>query len=225
MKTLRFALLSICIISVVACQQAPKADKAKVADAKQVSTSTDNSRLSNYKVDEGESRIVFTGTKPTGQHKGYFNLDGGSISMVKNEIKGGNFSINIPSLTVVDAMPVEMANNLKGHLLSEDFFKAEKFPVATFNITAVSPLEKGADVALPGATHNIEGNLRLLETTKSISFPAVVKLSQESMKATANFNINRADFGMVYGNDKSLGDKFINPVVNLEIRLLAKKQG
>jgi len=222
MKSLKFLLIATCIISVAACQQAPNADKAKVADAKEVKSQNKNG-YSNFEISTKESRITFTGTKPTGQHKGYFSLQGGSIMMKGEDIAGGNFSIDIPSLTVIDAMPVDMANNLKGHLLSDDFFKSEKFPVATFNITTVKPIGDKANVKMAGATHNVEGNLRLLDVTKSISFPAMVRTSGNTMKASANFNINRADFGMVYGNDQSLGDKFINPEVNLIVSLLATK--
>lgn len=223
MKSLKFILIAACLVSMAACQQAPNADEAKVSDAKEVKSQERGNNVKNYKVNTTDSRITFTGTKPTGQHKGYFNLQGGSITMAGDNVQGGNFSVDIPSMTIIDAMPVEMANNLKGHLLSEEFFKSEKFPVATFNITSVKPIGDAANVKLAGATHNIEGNLRLLDKTKSISFPAVIRTSGESMKASANFNINRADFGMVYGNDESLGDKFISPMVNIVIRLIANQ--
>jgi len=177
-----------------------------------------------YTIDEGKSRVTFTGTKPVGQHKGYFNVRGGSVSTFGDEIKGGSFSIDINTMTITDAMPVEMANNLKGHLLSEDFFKAETYPVATFNITGVQPLGAGVKVDLAGATHTVSGNLRLLDKTKGISFPAIIKTDGSALKASANFNIDRTDFGMVYGNDKSLGDKFINPIVNIGLNLAARSE-
>jgi len=161
MKSIKILLLACCILSVFACQQAPKADKATVSDAKKVDTNTTSGQFVNYVVNTTDSRVTFTGTKPVGQHKGYFNLEGGSLSMVEDEVKGGNFSIAIPSLTIIDAMPVEMANNLKGHLLGEDFFKSENFPLATFNITRVSALERNENIKLKNANYLIEGNLRL----------------------------------------------------------------
>jgi len=194
-----------------------------VAEAKEVNVNKKAIKFNNYKINTTESRVTFTGTKPTGAHRGYFNLQGGSISMIKNTIKGGNFSIDIPSLTIVDAMPVKMANNLKGHLLGDDFFKSEQFPVSTFNIISVTPIEDKSNIKFPGATHNIQGNLRLIDKTKSISFPAEIKVNGDTINAAADFNINRSDFGMVYGNDESLGDKFINPVVNLQIKIVATK--
>ena len=59
--------------------------------------------------------------------------------------------------------------------------------------------------------------------TKSVTFPAIVKATPEALLAQANFNINRTDWGLVYGNDKSLGDKFIRPEVNIALNIAAKK--
>ena len=42
------------------------------------------------------------------------------------------------------------------------------------------------------------------------------------LSAQANFNINRSDWGLSYGNDQSLGDKFISPTVNLNLDIKTK---
>jgi hypothetical protein len=42
-----------------------------------------------------------------------------------------------------------------------------------------------------------------------------------SLKALANFDINRTLWGIRYGNDKSLGDKFISETVNVQLNLKA----
>jgi polyisoprenoid-binding protein YceI len=73
------------------------------------------------------------------------------------------------------------------------------------------------------ATHTITGNLTLKGTTKSITFPAKVAVNDNVVTADANFNIDRTQWGLVYGNDQSLGDKFIRPTVNIQLHLVANK--
>jgi hypothetical protein len=61
------------------------------------------------------------------------------------------------------------------------------------------------------------------DISKSISFPAKVAMSDAQITADSEFNIDRAQWGINYGNDKSLGDKFINPEVNIKLHLVASK--
>jgi polyisoprenoid-binding protein YceI len=117
-------------------------------------------------------------------------------------------------------------NKLKPHLLSGDFFDADKFGTAKFEITKVEPYASdGKDTSIvAGANFSISGNLTLKETTKNITFPAKVDLDGSTLKAKGNFNIDRTQWKMNYGNDKTLGDKFISETVNIELDLEARKQ-
>ena len=58
--------------------------------------------------------------------------------------------------------------------------------------------------------------------TKNITFPAQIDLDGNVLKAKANFDIDRRQWNMNYGNDKTLGDKFISETVNIEMDLQAK---
>jgi polyisoprenoid-binding protein YceI len=60
--------------------------------------------------------------------------------------------------------------------------------------------------------------------TKNIKFPARVDLDGNTLKAKANFDIDRRDWQMNYGNDKTLGDKFISETVNVELDLEAEQK-
>ena len=44
----------------------------------------------------------------------------------------------------------------------------------------------------------VTGNLDLHGVTKSISFPASISVGEQEITATAEFSINRFDFGIVY---------------------------
>ncbi len=223
MKNLLFSI-SIVLLSLVACVQAPKSDEAKVEEKKEVKAVPQTAESKKLTVDTQKSRVTWIGTKPTGRHTGTINIASGDLTVQGDDIKAGNFVMDMKSVKVMD-MDEENNNNLAGHLMSDDFFKVEKFPQAKFVLTSIAPYKKveGAEKPkMPGVTHTITGNLTLLKETKSISFPAKVTMSDKGLKATANFNIDRTDWGVSYGSDKSLGDKFIRPDVNLALNLVAK---
>jgi hypothetical protein len=78
---------------------------------------------------------------------------------------------------------------LTGHLKSADFFAVSQYPTATFVSTAIE--EKGTNTM-------VTGDLTLHGVTKSISFPAKIKMSNDAVNVTARFAINRSDFEIKY---------------------------
>jgi polyisoprenoid-binding protein YceI len=204
-----------------ACQNAPKADKAEATEAQQVQQTTGNI----YKADLAQSHIEFIGTKPTGKHHGTFLLKSGELTVDGGNVSGGKFVIDINSLKTDDQ---DSAGNAKlgGHLLSSDFFDGTKHPEATFEITAVkagTDTTGSKEIVMKDATHTVTGNLTLKGVSKSISFPAKLAVSDASVTADANFNIDRTQWNLSYGNDKSLGDHFIHPEVNIQLHIVANK--
>ncbi len=201
------------------CQNAPKADSADASEAQEVT----QAEGTEYTANVDQTVIEWIGTKPVGQHHGTLKIQNGTLTVADNTIKGGEFVIDIKSLKS-DDQNEEYNAKLDGHLLSEDFFKADEFPTGKFEITGVTAgVEQSEDLVMKDATHMVTGNLTLKDVTKSITFPAKVSMTDGSVVADANFNINRTDFGMVYGNDESLGDKFIRPTVNLQLHLVAEE--
>ncbi len=201
----------------VACSDAPKADSAEVSDAKDVEQTSGIT----YSANLSESKIEWIGTKPVGRHHGTFVLKDGNLVVSGDDLTGGSFVIDISSITP-DDQDAEGNAKLQGHLKSEDFFHVEKFPEGTFVITSISEgVQNTEDLVMKDATHTITGNLTLKGITKSITFPAKVYMTGDKVTADANFNIDRTQWNIVYGNDESLGDKFIRPEVNLQVHLVA----
>ncbi len=205
---------------IASCQDAPEADNAEVTEAQEVETTAGNT----YAADVSQSKVEWIGTKPVGQHHGTFKLQNGTLIVSENALKGGTFTVDIKSVTP-DDQDAEGNAKLQGHLMSADFFDAEKHPTGTFEITNVTEGVQNTDgLVMKDATHTITGNLTLKGVTKSITFPAKVQVAESNITADANFNIDRTQWEIVYGNDKSLGDKFIRPEVNLQVHLVANKQ-
>ncbi len=214
-------LFALAFIMLQSCDSTPDGDKATITEKQQAS----NTMGQTFTIDTSNSIIRFTGNGVGKNHPGRFGLSSGTVSIANNQITGGNFLINIKSLKI-DQEGAMFQNKLKPHLLSGDFFDAEKFGTAKFEITKVELYKSnGQDTSMvAGANYSVSGNLTLKETTKNITFPAKVDFDGNKLKAKGNFNIDRTQWKMNYGNDKTLGDKFISETVNIELDLEANKQ-
>ena len=105
-------------------------------------------------------------------------------------------------------------DQLTGHLKSPDFFDVAKFPKANFESTSI---QVGGS---SGATHTIVGNLTMHGITKSVTFPATIKLEPSAIDATSEFAINRKDWGLVY---PGMPDDLIKDEVLLKLSLHASR--
>ncbi|MFM7497379.1 MAG: YceI family protein, partial [Bacteroidota bacterium] len=170
-----------------------------------------------------EGIIEWVGAKPTGKHNGTFKVSEGTFMVENNGITAGQFTIDMNSLTVLDLTDAKMNADLSGHLKSGDFFQADSFPTATFALSSATALAAPDSL---GNTHTIAGNLTLKGNTKGVSFPAKVTLTEGSLQAEGSLSIDRTQWNVVYGSKnifKNLGDKFINDMVDLKIKVSAAK--
>jgi len=126
------------------------------------------------------SAIAFTGSKVTRSHNGGFKNFVGELKVVNGRLAGAGNKVVIDTSSVYADDP-----RLTGHLKSPDFFSVAQYPTATFVTTAIE--EKATN-------STVTGDLTLHGVTKSISFPAKIKLSEEAASVTGIFAIKRADF-------------------------------
>lgn len=207
--------------AVTSCDNAPKGDKADISEEKSAAAVSGQT----FAVDTAASTVRFTGHGVGKNHPGKFKLTSGTVAVENGHLTGGNFVINIKSMDLEQEGEM-FDTKLRPHLMSGDFFDADKFSTATFEITKVEPYKANdKDTSLvEGANFNVSGNLKLKDTTKNITFPARIEMDDNKLKAEANFDIDRREWQMNYGNDKTLGDKFISETVNIELDLQATKQ-
>lgn len=207
--------------TIAACDKAPEGDNAKIAEKQQAAEISGQT----FTVDTAASRIRFTGNGVGKNHPGVFKLSNGTVAIENDKVTGGQFTIDINSMKLEEeGGPIQ--NKLRPHLLSGDFFDAEKFGTSKFEITNVTPYSPGSgdSSVVEGANFNVSGNFTLKDVTKNITFPARIDLDGTTLKARGNFDIDRTQWKMNYGNDKTLGDKFISETVNIELDLNAVKR-
>ena len=87
-----------------------------------------------------------------------------------------------------------------------------KFPTATFRST---------EITQDGAGHTISGDLTLHGVTKRISFPATVSATDSEVSASAEFSINRQDYGINY---PGMRDDLIRDLVVLKLSVKLPRQ-
>ncbi len=170
------------------------------------------------KADVSKSTLTWNGKKVTGEHTGDIKLTNGSLAVNGSKVSGGQFDIDMNSITCTDITDAEYNGKLIGHLKSEDFFNTAKFPTATFKITKLTP--KGGD------NYDVTGNLTIKGITQPVTFPAVVKVTPAGAEASGKITIDRTKYDIKYGSKSffaSIGDKAINDDFTVDFKLVAAK--
>jgi polyisoprenoid-binding protein YceI len=163
-------------------------------------------------VNKSASSVAWLAKKVTGQHNGTIGISAGALNIDGKKLIGGNFTIDLKTIKVLDLTDPVSNQKLTGHLTSGDFFEVEKFPTAMFVITNVSGKQ-------------VTGNLTIKGITKSITFPADIKVKGGKLTAKANITIDRTDFNIRYGSQKffeSIGDKAIYDDFALTVSLVSE---
>jgi len=213
-----FGIITLCTALFLACNK----EEPKTLQTQNVQ-SVDSSKTAQslvFTLDTAKSRVIWEGSEGLAQiketHVGTFNLERGSLTAREGSLVGGTFVIDIRSLKNTDIKSARLRLQQETHLKSADFFDAEKFPTATFDVTNAAK-HSSLDSVM------ITGNLTMKGVSKSISFPAKVSVDSTQIQASAKFYINRKDWGMNYRAEQSLGDELIRPEVGIELEIFTRR--
>lgn len=197
------------LMLVSACSD-PSTNKSKAItnEAAPVTSPPAAARGQKYSITPQNSKIEFTASQVTGQHKGSFGDFTGEVdyngtpeqSRVSVAIKSDSISADDPGLTK--------------HLKTADFFDVAKFPETSFVSTAIKAGGEG------GASHTVTGNLTMHGVTKSITFPATINVTPDAATVESTFSVNRRDFGLNY---PGAADNAIRDNVVLTLHVHASK--
>lgn len=166
--------------------------------------------LIDKKVNVEQSIIKWTGKKVTGQHEGTIKIESGNLTFDGDKLTGGNFVIDMTTITVTDLEGKGKAN-LEGHLKSDDFFGVDTHNKATFAITGAKKLD--------GNNYDVNGDL----TIKNISNPISFTMTVDGKTATAKVIVDRSKFDVRYGSPSffnDLKDKAIYDDFELNVNLV-----
>ena len=156
-----------------------------------------------------ESTINWTGKKVTGSHSGTLSFSNGYLTFEGEKISGGEFTVDMTSLTVTDLKAGAGKEKLEGHLNSDDFFGVANHKTATLVIKKATKARSG---------YNVEGSLTIKGKTNPISFDLAIRENT----AIANLKVDRTKYDIKYGSGSffdNLGDKAISDEFELAVNL------
>jgi polyisoprenoid-binding protein YceI len=172
----------------------------------------------SFKVDAKASSINWLAKKVTGEHNGTVAFSAGVVETDGKALTGGNFTVDMSSLAVLDLKDPEYNGKLKGHLSSPDFFDIAAHKTAKLVIKSVK--STGANA------YDVTADLTIKGITKPITFPATVAIAGNKVTATAKVTVDRTNYDIKYGSGKffeNLGDKAILDDFVLDLNVVATK--
>jgi polyisoprenoid-binding protein YceI len=162
--------------------------------------------------DTSKTTLAWLGEKVTGQHTGTIKLLSGWINFKDNKIASGEFAIDMNSIK-------ESSGNtrLEGHLKSDDFFSAVKFPTSNLVISGSESFEKG--------TALVRGTLTIKGISNPIEFKSNIQKKDDGLWFYSNIIVDRSKYNIKYGSSSffdNLGDKVIYDEFKLKVALFLK---
>lgn len=155
-----------------------------------------------------ESSIKWKAYKVTGEHNGTILLKSGVLKFENEMLIGGDFIVDMTSLTVDDQKGMKK-KFLTKHLKSDDFFDVKKHTTSSLTFTEVLIAEN---------SYAITADLTIKGITKPVSF----YMSIVDNIATTKLKINRTHFNIKYRSTSffdNLKNKAITDEFDLEVTL------
>jgi len=166
-----------------------------------------------WQIDPMHSNVKFSVTHMVvSEVEGSFRKFDGAIQHAKPDLSDAkvNFSVDVNSINTDN-------ERRDGHLKSEDFFNAEKFPQMKFESTAFTPVS--------GKKYKLVGNLTIRDITRPVTFDVIYNGSiTNGGKSKAGFKavttINRFDYNLKWDRATEAGslvvDKEVTVTINAE---------
>lgn len=164
-----------------------------------------------WNLDKGHSNVKFSVQHLViSEVEGNFKMFNGTIDAANPDFTNAkiDFTVDVTSINTDD-------EKRDGHLKSDDFFNAEKYPAMKFNSTSFKKVK--------GNMYTLEGDLTIRDVTKKVKFAVVyggtVKDPWGNTKAgfKASGKINRKEFGLKWNAATEAGGAVVGDEVQMII--------
>ena len=164
-----------------------KKQKLKFADLQKKEDTTLVFNKNKYIVLPKQSQLEWF----CGKHTGMVLLKEGTLQVKDNQPVSGRFVVQMDSIHDTDIENNLMRGTLENVLRSKDFFDVKNYPESIFTITDI--------IHQKGNVFQINGNLKIKNAEKNISFEAVFDIMRDTLSAQSEkFVINRTDWGIIH---------------------------
>jgi polyisoprenoid-binding protein YceI len=173
-----------------------------------------------FPADPARSRVAWTGRNIASSHFGSIPLVEGTLRVEDGRLTGLSLAVDMTKISCEDIEDPEMAKVLEAHLKNEDFFEADRFPVAKFTSTRIEQVD-GPDSPRVSVT----GDLEIRGVVNEVSVEGVFgKNFEGDYAASASFDLDRTEWGALYGSPRffrRLLGHFVREEVSLSVTLVA----
>ena len=142
-----------------------------------------------------------------GGYNGFINFKEGYFIKQNTVITGGEFIIDMNSITNTDIEEQKGKDGLVDHLKNEDFFDVKKYPLGKLVITKVEYVDK--------TNARLEANLTLKGITKPINFRAEFNYQEKELQT--RFKIDRKRWNVNY--ESKFKDGAISDAIGFEVSI------
>jgi polyisoprenoid-binding protein YceI len=165
--------------------------------------------LTAAEIDTSKSTLGWKGSKGAagfklGSHYGKIKIESGDFEVEDGNLVGGNVVVDMTDFTVED-LSGTWAEKFISHMKSSDFFKTDKFKNSKLKIKSVNGKKVTADLTINGKTNEVNFDYK-----------------KEGDAFVGKLVFDRTKYGMNYGDDESLGDKFIHHEVEVDFKIYTK---
>jgi polyisoprenoid-binding protein YceI len=168
-----------------------------------------------WEIDKAHTKIGFAATHMVvSEVEGNFKDFNGTVTSPSEDFNNAaiEFTANVASIDTDN-------ERRDGHLKTDDFFNAEKFPTITF---------KG-NLVKDGGKYHLKGKLTLRDVTKDVSFDVTYGGSVDTghgMKAgfKVNGKINRMDYGLKWANKIQSGSYVVGEEIEIKCQIELNKK-
>jgi polyisoprenoid-binding protein YceI len=166
-----------------------------------------------WDVDTAHSHVGFAVPYLGGSFRGSFSPVEASLVVAEDGAVKLTGSAPVEGIKVQD-------ENLQTHLLSPDFFDAERAPKIEF--TASNVEQAGNDVKIDGEL-TIKGNTRAVELTGTVGDPITDAYGRERIRVTLETTVDRTDFDLNWNVPLPTGEPALGNDVTLTAELFFTK--
>lgn len=169
-------------------------------------------------IDASHTKVTFSVTHlMISETEGRFKVFDGKVTTAKDDFSDASidFNIDVASINTDD-------EKRDGHLKSDDFFNAEKYPKMTFKSKSFKKVD--------GKKYTLTGDLTIRDVTKTVEFDVIyngtVKDPWGNTKAGFNLKgkINRTDYNLKWNAVIEAGGMVVGEIVTINCLIELGKQ-
>jgi len=177
-----------------------------------------------YTANAQESLIRWTGRNLFNHHNGSVRLTGGEITVASNGLESARFVVDMNSIVCEDLTDSQWNAMLIRHLQTADFFEVGRFPTAEFVAEQAEAIPASSEGT---PNYVLKGRCTLRGVTRPLELRVVVASADgKRLTAQAQFEVDRTEFGSLYGSGKFfryLGQHVVNDHFHLHVKIHADR--